>query len=630
MSNSIKLSPLFTDGVVLQREETIKLWGHVNPGDSVHVEIDKQEIESFADQKGRFEVALPKHAAGGPFTLTVKSDDSEVKVCDVYYGDVWLLAGQSNMQLPITRLAELYPDEMQNAKDKLIHYFKVPEHYQFNGPADELSDGNWVTATGENIATMSGIGFFFAQRMRTEENVPIGLVQSAVGGTPLRCWLSEDDLAQLKELPVDFDALKDEKLIKQFTDESAHYQQQYDDDRDHIDLGLKEDWVHAQVDDTWQAVDIGQPISKLLMTSGAVWFKGKVKVPSDLVGKSGMMRLGTVIDSDQTYVNGEKVGEIGYQYPPRNYELHDLPAELNITVRLKIDQKVGGWRQGKRHVIEVGDAVIDLNQGQWFMKRGCSMPSRKQWFFPQYLPVGLYNGEIYPLRNFYFKGILWYQGESDSHNPVNYGKVFIHLIQSWRRLFNRPQMPFLFVQLPNCGIEPEHDWAAVRGQQAQAMVLHNTAMAVALGYGEDNDLHPLNKKAVVSQLMKLTKRMQKYPDGCASGPVALRAANDNGKIVVEFQTYGRHLKAAAGNAFVLETNGQRFLLNDYQVQADSIVINLPRRARVGPDSRISYAWSNTPTLFVTDLDESAAVPFKLAIRPGFHVSSVFTHVLSKM
>lgn len=630
MSNSIKLSPLLTDGVVLQREKNVRLWGHVNPGDSIRVEIDKREVESFADDSGKFQLVLPKHAAGGPYTLTVKSDDSEVKVKDVYYGDVWLLAGQSNMQLPISRLAELYPDEIKKAKDQLIHYFKVPEHYQFNSPADELAGGNWESATGEKIATMSGIGYFFAQQMRKQKKVPIGLVQSAVGGTPLRCWLSEDDLAQLKELPVDFQALKDEQLMKQFTDESARYQHQYNEDRDHIDRGLQEDWVHQELDNSWQPVDIGQPIAKSLMTSGSVWFKGQINVPAKLVGQSAMMRLGTVIDSDQTYVNGEKVGEIGYQYPPRNYTIEKLPAKLDITLRLKIDQKTGGWRKDKRHVIEAAGEVIDLNKGQWFMKRGCSMPSRKQWFFPQYLPVGLYNGEIYPLRNFCFKGILWYQGESDSHNPVNYGKVFTHLIQSWRQLFKRPDMPFLFVQLPNCGIEPNHDWAAVRGQQAQAMFLHHTAMAVALGYGEDNDLHPLNKKAVVAQLMKLTHRMQKYPDGCASGPVALRAANDNGQIVIEFQTYDRHLNAEAGNAFVLETNGERFLLDDYQVQADSIVINLPRRARIGPDSHIAYAWSNTPTLFVTDKDGSAAAPFKLVIRPEYHVSSVFTHVLSKM
>ncbi len=247
-------------------------------------------------------------------------------------------------------------------------------------------------------------------------------------------------------------------------------------------------------------------------------------------------------------------------------------------------------------------------------KRGCSMPSRKQWFFPQYLPVGLYNGEIHSIRNYHFKGILWYQGESDSHDPINYGRVFVQLIQSWRRLFNRPKMPFLFVQLPNCGIEPNHDWAAVRGQQVQGMMLDHTAMVVALGAGEDNDLHPLNKKAIAKQLMKLTKRMQKYPDGCASGPIALRAANDNGQIVVDFQTFDLGLKAEPGHSFELETDGQRYILNDYQVLDDTIVINLPRRARVGPESQISYAWSNTPTVFVTDKDGSAAVPFKLAFN----------------
>lgn len=629
MSNSIKLSPLFTDGVVLQRDQVIKIWGHANPGDSVHVKVAHQVGNALTDDHGKFELTLPQHAAGGPFTMLVNNGNSEVRVNNVYFGDVWLLAGQSNMQMPISQLTDQYPDEVQEAHDQQIHYFAVPDNTQFDGPADELIDGSWQAAVGENITTMSGVGYFFAQQMRKQANVPIGLIQTAVAGTSLRCWLSEHDLAQLKELPADFNALKDEKRIKRFLGESFQYQQQYNNDRDQIDVGLKEDWAHKEIDDSWRRVDISQPIAKELLTSGAVWFKGLVDVPAELVGKPGMIHLGTLLDGDQTFVNGQAVGKTDNQYLRRDYTISKLSAKLAITIRLKIDQKVGGFRQGKRHVINVGNNVIDLDESKWFMKRGCAMPSRKKWFLPYYLPTGLYNGKIYPLRNLTFKGVLWYQGESDSHNPINYGKVFIHLIQSWRDLFNQPDLPFLFVQLPNCGIEPNHDWAAVRGQQAQAMALHHTAMVVGLGFGEDNDLHPLNKKAIAQQLAKLTRRMRQYPDGCASGPVALRAANDNGQIVIDFQTYGHQLTAAAGNAFVLETNGEQFLLNDYQVRADTIVINLPRQARITSDHifhmlgliRLPFlwrTWTGTPLRHLS-WQFVLGIMFQVCLRTSFRI-----------
>ncbi|MBB1079978.1 hypothetical protein H5S09_08920 [Limosilactobacillus sp. STM2_1] len=629
-SEKLKLSSLFSDGVILQRNKTNILWGNFKRKALINVEFEDKTLSAKCDTNGNFKLKLPAHEAGGPFELIITSLNKKIVIKEVYFGDVWLLAGQSNMQLMFNRLLEKYPKEPSKANDKLIHYFKVPEHFQFNEPMTDIYEGKWFDAIGSNLLSVSGIGYFFAKYLRKYSNVPIGIVQTAVGGTSIRSWISEKTLKNIGEMPHDYDTLKNLNVVNRYVRESNAYQDQYENDRNTFDYGLKGNWAKNPVNSTWQSVDINKDFPEKFKTSGVVWLKTTIKAPENMVNQDGILHLGTLIDADETFIDGKKVGEIGYQYPPRYYKIRKIKRKFEITIRLKIDQKIGGFRKGKKRYIQSNGNILDLNKCNWFAKRGCSMPSRKQWFFPQYLPSGLFNGMIYPLRNFSFDGIIWYQGESDTHEPVNYGKVFIKLIQEWRKLFSNDKLPFLFVQLPNCGIEPNHNWGELRNEQEKALVLDNTGMAVTIGDGEDNDLHPLNKKVVAKKLFKLSERIKTWSHGCASGPIADQAYLDNDRVVIKFNTFGRKLVRDGKLIFKLSQCGTLYVLNEFQVNDESIVVKIPEDIKIKDNTVISYAQENTahPNLF--DTDGNCAAPFKLKINNYYHIPSVLTHVLEEM
>lgn len=627
-SIELKLSSLFSDGVILQRNKTNRFWGTFKKGALVKVKIDNKLLSTKCDEYGKFNLKLPVHEAGGPYKLIVTSLDKKVVIKQVYFGDVWLLAGQSNMQLMFNRLLEKYPEEPGLAKDRLIHYFKVPEHFQFEEPLNELCKGTWVEAVGENLLNISGVGYFFAKYLRKYADVPIGLIQTAVGGTPIRSWISENTLKSINEMPHDYDVLKNSDVVERFVKESDTYQNQYERDRDTFDCGLKYNWIERSIDSTWQKINFNKEIPDKFKTSGVIWLKTTINVPQKMINQSATLHMGTLIDADEIFINGEKIGETGYQYPPRHYKIKALKKKTEITIRLKIDQKIGGLRKGKKHYIQSDNNILDLDNCNWFAKRGCSMPSRKQWFFPQYLPTGLFNGMIYPLRKFSFNGIIWYQGESDTHEPINYGKVFIKLIQEWRKLFNNSNLPFLFVQLPNCDIEPNHNWDILRIEQEKALTMNNTGMAITIGDGEDNDLHPLNKKTVAEKLFELSKRIEEWPYGCASGPIADQAYFNNDEIIINFNTFGKRLLIDRNLTFELSQYGVSNTLDKIVNDGEHLVVKIPRNIKI-KNAVISYAQENAahPDLF--DSDGNCASPFKLKVNNYYHIPSVLTHVFEE-
>lgn len=150
----------------------------------------------------------------------------------------------------------------------------------------------------------------------------------------------------------------------------------------------------------------------------------------------------------------------------------------------------------------LGQDTISL-KGDWFYKVGYSstpMPSNQVTF--HYQPASLFNALVAPLKNFSTKGVIWYQGESNTKNPKEYESLFADLIKDWRVYFSKPQLPFLYVQLANFMEESsapqESNWAELREVQRKTLSIPNTAMAVITDIGEWNDIHPLNKKLLAT------------------------------------------------------------------------------------------------------------------------------------
>ncbi len=615
MKERLEIPYLLRDNAILQRNIGQLFWGYTAPQKEVKLTFEDFSETTISDEKGYFSFKLPAHESAEAIDFYLSSENQERLIKNICFGDVFLLGGQSNMQLWLGRLKTRYSDEIKAAHHSTIRFFEVPQNPVFAEAKQELESGEWKYAVGEDLENLSAIGYFFAVQHYKKTKVPIGLIATAIGGTLINSWLSEQSLRQLGALPQNFAALKDKNYLKLTQELDDNYQTTYLKKMEETDKGIRENWQSIEFDASdWREANLNQSWEEKETYPGVVWLRKQIEIPDKLVGKKAEFRLGTFSDADDIFVNGVKVGSTEYKYPPRNYPLGKLAKSLVIAIRLKIFNFPGEIRADKAHLIVTENEILDLDcLGTWKIKRSSWLPERKAQYFVQYEPTGLFNGMIAPLKNLKFSAILWYQGESDCWQPENYGIRFCKLIQEWRNLFQQADLPFLFVQLPNCDTEKGARWAELRSEQKKALALNKTAMVVALDYGEDNDLHPLNKKAVADDLYEAYQRIAQFPNGYSSGPIAVNAKCIDQELKISFQTFCKRLISTDSGYFEIIEGGQTAKMKDYKLVGNTIKIRLPSAFALSSESRVRYNWNNTPKPFIRNENGKAAAPFELKI-----------------
>ena len=187
----VRLSSIFADGMVLQRERPARVWGKATPAEAVAVRFRGEERKTVADALGRWEVFLKPGAAGGPFELTIQGNNS-IRIADVLVGEVWLASGQSNMEWRVS--ASNDPErEIAAANYPQIRFYKV-EHTVADAPRDDVKAA-WQAVTPQTIGALSAVGYFFARHLHQQLKVPVAILQAPWGGTPVESWISPSALA---------------------------------------------------------------------------------------------------------------------------------------------------------------------------------------------------------------------------------------------------------------------------------------------------------------------------------------------------------------------------------------------------------------------------------------------------
>jgi sialate O-acetylesterase len=196
----LKLPKLVSDGMVLQRDAEVRIWGWATPGEKVSVKFLGLEYSAMTGADGNWQIRLPKLPAGGPYEMQITAGTS-ITLHDILVGDVWVCSGQSNMELPISRVIWNYAEELNNYTNPNIRQFYVPQKYDFKTPHTDLEYGNWAVATPTNLPNFSAVAFFFAKELYDKYQVPVGLINASLGGSPAQSWMSE---AALKDFPSIF------------------------------------------------------------------------------------------------------------------------------------------------------------------------------------------------------------------------------------------------------------------------------------------------------------------------------------------------------------------------------------------------------------------------------------------
>jgi sialate O-acetylesterase len=199
LAAEVRLPHSFSDHGVLQREAPIHVWGWADPKEHVTVQFHVQTRETTANEYGEWSLWLAPEAAGGPYRMSVQGASGvPITVSDLLVGDVWLASGQSNMEFPLKgfpgqAVLKNGAQEIANATLPQVRFLRV-EHKGTNFPASDVS-ATWTTCTPETAADFSAVAYFFGREIEQKEHVPIGLIDSTWGGTPVDAWTSLDSLS---------------------------------------------------------------------------------------------------------------------------------------------------------------------------------------------------------------------------------------------------------------------------------------------------------------------------------------------------------------------------------------------------------------------------------------------------
>jgi len=601
----VRLPRLLSDGAVLQRDVPVTIWGWADRKERVQVFLDGKRVGVGEVNDGAWKIEVGPFPAGGPHRLLI-AGRNRVTVDDIWFGDVWVAGGQSNMELTMERVATRFPDIANGANFPLIREFRVPRGSRFDGPADDFDDGQWKPTTPESVLSSSAVAYFFARDLHARYDVPIGIISSNYGGSGAEAWMSE---TALEAYPHYLDVAlryRDEAVLQSVIEADAAAEQGWHASLAERDAGFAADppWSGVAVDDAdwasiampgyWEAA--GEP-----ELDGAVWLRRTVSLPADAADQAGVLRLGRIDDADTAWVNGVEVGGTTYKWPPRIYAVPEgvLRAGDNVvTVRVVDIGGEGGYVGGKDYTLDVGDASYSL-EGDWRWRVGArSEPIPSPEFVPWRQPLGFFNAMLAPLRHMKIKGVIWYQGETNVGRAEEYVDLFPAMILDWRRLWRQGDIPFLFVQLANYleTVEQPVDsaWAELREAQRRALRVPNTAMVVTIDVGEWNDIHPLDKETV-GQRLALAARKLAYGenDVVASGPRFHALQKRGSRLVVEFSATGGGLVARDGelSGFAIAGEDGRYAWADADIKGDTVVL----KSDAVPDpTRVRYAWADNP------------------------------------
>lgn len=616
----VRLPQLVRDSMVLQRDAPLKIWGWASPGEKIRIGFDHKHYKTVTRPDGKWMVVLAAMKAGGPYTMEI-SASNKILLRDILIGDVWFCSGQSNMVLNMERVKEKYPEDIAEANYPQIRNFFIPTVSDVRQVHEDLPPGNWMIADPQHVLYFGAASYFFARTLYTEYHVPIGIINSSVGGTPVQAWISAEGLKEVPQYTARLAELKDTAFLNRISHRpvggnaapgNAAGQRGGARSPAMMDKGLSGPlpWYDsAYVAKGWHPFWLpgywaDQGIHGL---NGVVWFRKEIDVPAEMTGRTARLFMGRIVDADYVYVNGVLSGSTSYQYPPRRYVLPAglLKAGKNIIVVKVVNTfGKGGFVPDKPYYLEAGGVKIDL-RGDWQYKVGQVFPPRGigegggGGFSAQNEPAGLYNTMVAPAIDYGIKGFLWYQGEANTNRPQEYGQLLSALIADWREKWREGELPFIYAQLPNfmeVQYSPsESQWAELREQQLETLSVPKTGMAVTIDAGEWNDIHPLDKKDVGERLALAAEKLA-YGDTSVvySGPIYRSARVEDNKIRLSFDHIGSGLMVKGGGEleqFAIAGADKKYVWANARIEGDEVLV---WSDEISQPQYVRYAWADNP------------------------------------
>lgn len=631
-SQSLSLSSIFSDNMVLQQKTKINIWGWSFKDDQITIKASWGQVVSVnVDQSGKWITTLTTKDASGPYEIIVTGKSNEIKIKNILIGEVWLCSGQSNMEMTFSGWPP--KDTVFNAIEEItkignskIRMFTVEKTYSLK--PERQCNGSWKEADSESLKKFSATAYYFGNELYKQLNVPIGLINASWEGTQIKSWTSMEALSIYPEftaLKEDFQQLnggqsakeqwleKHSKinLPKATSDvmwEKLDFLDSVCATTNYSDL----EWERIVLPTQWEKTSLGE-------FDGAVWFRKWVDIPNLWKGKPLQINIPEVDDMDQAWVNGVKVGavkKVGYGQTTRNYELPAslitstkvllairiidykgtggiLDTKVPMSLRLKQDtsQKIilsGKWKylvvaEYKNHTFY----IFDINNREYQSRVTSNTMGANT-------PSVLYNSMIYPLAPYSIKGIIWYQGESNIGSAKRYISYMSSMVKDWRRLWEGKEIPFYYVQVAPYKYSGvlNIESAVFRNAQRLAMdSIKSSGMVVTLDIGDVTIIHPSKKKEVGVRLAywALAKEYQKSI--AYSGPLYKSFKIESTKIRLEFEyaENGLVAKDLSLKGFEIAGADKKYVPATAKIENNTVVVYSDKIER---PLFVRYAWRN--------------------------------------
>lgn len=630
--SALELPGIFSDHMVVQHDQPVQVWGQAAPGASVELTLAESTQKIRADAAGAWRTEMVAPPVGGPYTLRIVSGDEERVFEDVLSGEVWIASGQSNMDWTVQN-SDGKKEVLDSAEVPGIRLFKFPRTITHEPAA--MADANWALANRGSVIDFSAVAWHFARKLHEETGRPVGLIQSAWGGTYVQAWMPYASLEKFDFMQTALEKytrgqvdnetfqLPDEAALREAL--RAHRQLM-----DPGNRGILSGWQLSHFDDGgWELFPVPGKLEAVApSTDGAFWVRRSIEIPEDWVGKDLLLSLGPIDDFDHTYFNGYEIGSTGPEVEnahgqPRHYTVpaERVQAGRNLIAIRVFDRYRDGGFMGEAGELTLRPAGSDGRDrialaGDWrytFEFRavdpeGSEVIRRLQPTPNQ--PAVLYNGMLHPIEPYGIRGAIWYQGESNSGRPEQYAELFPAMIEAWRERWGQGDFPFLYVQLANfkaLQTEPaEGGWALIREAQQAALKLPNVGEAVILDVGEADDIHPRDKQTPGHRLAALALAMAHGKDLPHQSPTLAGTTVEGSAMRLRFEHVYGGLETRDGEpprGFALLGQDGTWRWAEARIEkSDTIVLSHPE---IEEPVAARYAWANNP---IGNLNSAAGFP----------------------
>jgi sialate O-acetylesterase len=613
---NVRMPLIFSDGMVLQRDKQIPIWGFADANESVEIHFNKQIKKTQADKNGKWTVNLNAEKAGGPFELTIIGKN-KITIKNVLVGEVWICSGQSNMEFQVFKTMNS-EKEISSADYPMIRHFGVAQDLS-GTPKDDLKQGKWEVANKENVGNFTAVGYYFARKLYSELKIPIGIINTSWGGTNVETWTSReafenssDFKAMIADVPtVDINAIFE--TYKKSVLENLKKVQGFDVSMENEDQFKNtnfqdKNWPEIKVPSLWENQQIGN-------IDGIVWMRKTIVLTAEQAKKEAVLHLAKVDDEDKTYVNGVEVGTNNLWDKLRVYKIpaNVLKEGTNVIAVRITDYSGGGGIYGDPQDLKIDfkDSNVPL-EGLWKF----NVVKVRIEVSPNSYPSLLYNAMVNPLVPYAMQGVLWYQGEANVWRAKEYKKSFPLMINDWRSKFKQGNFPFYFVQLSTFdefggNSQKGSRWAELREAQSETLKLPNTGMAVTTDIGNAKDIHPTNKQDIGLRLAAIAMNNIYGKKQVHSGPTYKSQTIKGNEIIITFDNIGSGLSTPNNDelkGFEIAGSDKVFHSAKAIIKDNKIIVSSDK---VQNPVAVHYGWADDDTVInLINKEKFPASPFR--------------------